>query len=166
MVGKGATHQRSRDGGQTVHGTNQSGVDGSLRERNGVCDNDQAAREDARASGSCYGTTNDQSDRIRCHTANERAELENADGSQEDPFDAEESVDFTELELEGTGCEKVGGRVPADIVEGMELVGNSGYGGRDDSVIQCNEEDSEAEADNDGGQLDAVRIVRIILQPF
>ena len=68
-------------------------------------------------------------------------------------MDVEVAVKFAKEELEGAGCEEVGGTVPTDIVEGLELVGNVRDGGGDDGVVEGNAEDGYARGQVDDEEL-------------
>ena len=62
-------------------------------------------------------------------------------GRSENPLYVQVSVEFAEEELECAGGEKVGGTVPAHVVEGIELVSDAGDGGGDDHVVKGDAKD-------------------------
>ena len=78
-----------------------------------------------------HRTSNDQSSRVRRSTTDCRADLEDPNGNQVHPFDAVESVEFSKEQLERAGRQEIGGSVPADVVDRVELICNLRDGGRD-----------------------------------
>lgn len=80
----------------------------SSGERNTVGENQEGAGEEARGAQAGDGSTNDECDRVLRDTADQAAHLEDEDGSQVNPLEAQEGVEFSEQQLEGGGGEKIG----------------------------------------------------------
>lgn len=74
-------------------------------------------------------------DRIGRRATYSRTDFEEDDGGDKDPFGGVVGIKLAEGELEGARGEHVGGAVPADVVEGVEIVGDAGDGGRDDGAV-------------------------------
>lgn len=96
MIGKGSPHQRPCNRSDTVHATNETGVDWSFMQRNSVCYDYQRAGEDTSRSQPSDRATDDEGGGVGSNTANQGAEFEDTNGEQEDPFDTEEGVKFAE----------------------------------------------------------------------
>lgn len=60
MVGEGSTKQRSSNGGDSVHGANDTGVDRSFDERDRERDDDQSTGKDAGATNAGNCAADDQ----------------------------------------------------------------------------------------------------------
>ncbi len=135
MIGEGSTHQRSSDGGYAVHGAYESRVDGPFDQRNRVRDDDERPGEDACGSQTGNGTANDESYRCWRSTTDYRADLEDKDSHQINPFDREEGVKFAEEQLEGACSQKICGAIPPYILESLEMIRYFWDRRRNDGVI-------------------------------
>lgn len=144
MVCESATHKGASHGRNAIHGTDDTSVDGSLPEGYRVGDNDQGTREDASRAYTSDGSANDEGDRCWCSAADKRAELEDGNGSQINPFDAEEGIKLAKEELECAGSEQVRRTIPAHIVERIEMVGYFGDRSGNYGVVQRHEQDGQA----------------------
>ena len=102
MVGKSTAHQRTRDRGQTIHGTDDAGIDGPLHQGHRVGDNHQRAGENPGGSNPSDGTADDEGRGVRGGSAHHRSDLENQHRRDINPFDAEKRVQFAKEQLEGT----------------------------------------------------------------
>ena len=100
-------------------------------------DNDCSGKDTSRPQAS-NGTTYNQGRRVWRGTAESRSDLKDSDGSQKDKFGVVEGVDSAEEKLERTAGKHVGTSVPADITQGVEIVGDLGNGGGKDSTILVN----------------------------
>lgn len=60
VIRKGSTHQRASNGGEPIHGTNDSGVNRSFDQRHGVSHDDKGPREYPGSPDACDSTTNDE----------------------------------------------------------------------------------------------------------
>lgn len=69
---------------------------------------EQRARHDAGGAQAGHGAANDERDGVLGDAADEAAELEEADGDEIDPFDAEVDVELAKEELQGGGSQEVG----------------------------------------------------------
>ncbi|GAO17983.1 hypothetical protein UVI_02060080 [Ustilaginoidea virens] len=98
-------------------------------------DNEESAGEDAGGAEAGYGAAEDQADRVGRRTAHQRADFEEQDGEEVDPFDRVKGVELAKDELHGARGEEVGGAVPAHVLDGVELVCYSGDRRRDDCVV-------------------------------
>ncbi len=161
-VGEGAAHERPGDRGYAVHATDEAHEDGARLERHSVADDEDGAREDARGAEAGDGAAEDERRRVGGDAADERAELEDEKGGHVGPLDGVEGVDLAVDELEAARGQQVDGHEPANVVEGVELVGDAGDGGRDDGVVQGHAEDGEAEGDCDEHQLQPGRILVVV----
>lgn len=135
LVRQEPSQKRSRDGGDSPHTTHKTRIDRPFVQRDGICQDRQSAGKDARRAHARNGTADDERDAIRSNAADQTADLEDGNGSEEGPLDAPEGVDFAEEELEGGAGEHVCGAVPADVVEAVELVGDARDGCGDDGVV-------------------------------
>jgi hypothetical protein len=108
VVGECTADQGTRNGCQAVHASYRARVDGALGKRDGVGEDCQSAGKDACCANAGDSAADDEGHAVLGDTADERAELEEEDGGQVDPFDGEEGVETAEEELEGSGGEEVG----------------------------------------------------------
>lgn len=99
-ISEDTTEEGASNRGNSVHGSNEAGVHGTLRQGDRVCNDDQGSREDTRGTDTCDGTTKNQSGRVRGNTADQAAQFEDTDGDEVDPFDREVGVELSEEELE------------------------------------------------------------------
>ncbi len=107
LVSEGTTHERSRNGCEPVHSTNNPSVDRSLVERYSVCDDDEGAGEYAGRAYASDGATDNESNGCRGSAANNTTNFKDEDSRQIYVFDAEEGVEFAEEKLESAGCKKI-----------------------------------------------------------
>lgn len=126
VVGEGTTHQWASNGGNAVHGTDHASVGRSLAQGNSVRDNEDSAREDTGTAHSGDRSANDKCYGVGGCTTDQGADFEDGESGEVDPFEVQEGVHLSEEELEGASCEEVGGAVPADIINRLELVRNFG----------------------------------------
>lgn len=130
LLGEGSSHQRSSDRGNAVHRTNETKEGGAPLDAHGMGENDEGTGKDT--STSHTGNSASDNERHGCwrKSTNQGSDLEDAEGSEKDPFNVEHGVELSEQELERTGCQEVGGTVPADVVEVVELIcdARDGYG--------------------------------------
>lgn len=143
MVGKSSSEKRTNDGCDTVHGSNETRVDGTLLQRNRVRHDDESAREDTSRTNTGDGSTHDQSLRVGSSSADGTADLEDTNGDQVDPFDGHVGVEFTKHKLEGGRRQEIGGSIPAHVGQGFELICDLGNGGCDNGVVLFSERVSE-----------------------
>lgn len=134
LLGEGSSHQWSSDGGNTVHGTNETKERGALFHAHGMRKDDKGTSEDTSTSHTSDGAADNESHRCRRQSANQGSDLENGEAGEEDPFDVEHGVELSEEQLEGAGCQEVGGTVPADVVEVVELICDAGNGYSDNLI--------------------------------
>lgn len=85
MIGESTAHKRSSNRGNTVHGSNYTGVDWTLDQGYGVCHDHKRSCEDAGRSKTSNGPANNESNGVWCHAANERPHFEDANGCQVHP---------------------------------------------------------------------------------
>ena len=135
VVGEGSAHEGPGNRGNAVHGAYHTHVYGPLTQRNTPLDNEESAGEDAGGAEAGYGAAEDQADRVGRRTAHQRADFEEQDGEEVDPFDRVKGVELAKDELHGARGEEVGGAVPAHVLDGVELVCYSGDRRRDDCVV-------------------------------
>lgn len=135
VVSESTAHERTGDRGNTVHGANDTHVARALLERNTAVDDEESSGEDARSTETSDGTAENETDRVRGGSADERSEFEQEDGAKEDPFDRVVGVEFTEDEGDGAGGEEVRGSVPAYVFESVEIVSNARDGSGNNCVI-------------------------------
>ena len=159
MVCKGSSQQRPDDRGDAVDGANATGVYGALNQGNRVRDDDQSPAEQAGRPQTSNSPTDDQSHRVWRNATEKRADLEDKQGDQEDPFNAEEAVKLAKEQLEGAGREEVCGAVPAHILDRTELVGDARDCSGDDRVVQSHAQNGQAKAEDDRRELHAARIL-------
>ena len=108
MVRESTTHKRAGYRCNAIHSTNDPSVDGSLPEWYCVGDDDQRTGKDAGRTYTSDGSTNDEGYRCWCSTTNKRTKLEDGNGSQINPLDAEEGIELAKKELEGASGKEVG----------------------------------------------------------
>ena len=85
-------------------------------------------------------------------------------GRQSTYLEGEIGVDFATQWLEGSACQLIGTRVPADVYQGVELGSNGGCCGGNDGQVEEKEIVCHGGARQDGGKLEACRIVvRVLL---
>jgi hypothetical protein len=135
VIGEGAAHKWAGDGGNSVHGSNDTSINWSLAQRNRIRNNDQSSREDTCAAQSCNSPAHNESRGRRSNSTDERANLEDTDCNQVDPFDRVEGVEFAEEQLERAGAEEVGGAVPADYSSVSICPGTKSYEGGVGEII-------------------------------
>lgn len=130
LLSEGSSHQRSSNGCNAVHGTNETKERGTPLHAHGMCKNDECAGEDTRTSHTSNGASDNERHRSWRERTNQGADLEDGKGNEQDPFDVEHGVELSEEELERAGRQEVGGAVPADVVEVVELIcdARDGYG--------------------------------------
>ena len=124
-----------RDHSHTIHRTNKSLINGPLNKRYGISDDDQRSRKNSCRSKARNSSSDDKSDRCRCHSANQGPKFEDGNGSEIDPLDGKEGVELAKKELKGAGCEKICRAVPSYVIERVELVGDSGDRRSNDRVV-------------------------------
>lgn len=71
-------------------------------------ENQKSAGEETRRAQAGDGSTDDQGDRVLSNAADQATDLEDEDGSQVDPLEAQVGVELSEQQLESGGGEKVG----------------------------------------------------------
>ena len=100
---------------------------------------DDCSREDARGTSTGYGATNNEGSGVGRSPTYCRSDFKEADGVKEDPLGVVKSVDTAHEELEAGPSEHIGAGVPSNVVKGVEIIGDCGYGGCDDgAVLFCN----------------------------
>ena len=104
-------------------------------QRRAVHEDDDGAGEETGRAQAGDGTADDEGVGGWGGAADGRADLEDHDGGQEDPFGVEEGVDAAEEELEGGHGQEVGRAVPAHVSKGVEVVGDLGDGGGNDGTV-------------------------------
>lgn len=104
-------------------------------QRNSIRNDENGARENASCPKPRNCSTDNQSSRIWRNTANQRADLENEQRRQVDPFYRVEGIQFPEEQLEGASTQEVRTRIPANIVQRPELVCDFGNGDGDNGVV-------------------------------
>lgn len=130
LLSEGSSHQRPCNRGNTVHGTNETKESRTPLHAHGMCKNNKCAGEDPRTPHTSDGASDNESHRSRRERTNQGSNLEDGEGNEQDPFDVEHGVELSEEQLERAGCQEVGGAVPADVVEVVELIcdARDGYG--------------------------------------
>ena len=98
-VSEGTSKQRTRDGCNTVHTTNETNVRRPLLERGTMSQNEEGARKYTGRTKSSNRAPKYQSGRIWSSTANQAAKLENTNCGQENPFDSPKLVELAEEKL-------------------------------------------------------------------
>lgn len=107
----------------------------TLSEGHGHRDDQDGSAKDTSSTDTSNRAADDESCRIRRNTADQGTNLEDKQGNEIDPFDRVVGVELSVDELGRAGGEEVRGSIPADIVEGFELICDSGNGSCDDCVI-------------------------------
>jgi hypothetical protein len=133
--GKWGNLQWTSNRRNTIHAANKSHVRRPLPQRHRHRDDQDGSREDTSSAHTRNRTADDQSRGVRGDTADERADLEDEQGNEVDPFDAVEGVEFAVNKLCCAGGEEICGAIPADVVEGFELICDAGDSCCDDCVI-------------------------------
>lgn len=87
-------------------------------------------------------TSHNEHLRGRCTGSYQRAYLKDGKGDQEDNLDQEQAVELVKHELQRTRRQSIGGRVPADVRNSLEVVrdagnGGGGNGGDENGVVQA-----------------------------
>lgn len=95
----GRNLQRTRNGRNAVHTTNQTHVGRTLAKRNSARNNQDGSAEDTSCADSSDRTPNDECGRVGRNTTDQRAEFEDGERNQIDPFDGVESVKLSVNEL-------------------------------------------------------------------
>ena len=115
-------------------------------------DQDDHSTEEATATQACDSTANYERWGIGCDATDQRPELEDADANQINPFGVVEGVYPAADKLEAAHSQEVGRRIPADILQRVEMVGDDwDCRGNDGSVEgdkeNCNETSSHHNID-------------------
>ena len=84
-------------------------------------------------------------------------------GRQSTCLEGEVGVDLATQWLEGSACELIGTRVPADVCQGVEFGGDGGRCGGNDGQVEEEEIVCHGSARQDRGKLEACRIVVAVL---
>ena len=141
MFGKRSTQEWSNNASNAISATNEPRINGPFLQWHRIGTDYLRSRKDPRRTESSNRSPNDKGHRIWRGAANQGTEFEKGECAEENPFDVEVAVEFAEEKLKGAGGEEVGGTVPTDVVEGLELVGNTRDGRGDDGVIERNAKD-------------------------
>lgn len=133
-----ASHDRSDDARDAKDTPHEAGEHGPFPQRYRTSDNDNASGRHAARSQTRNGAAENEGDGIGRGAANSRTDFEQRNSGQEDPFWRVECEYAAVDQLERTACKQVAATVPADICEGIEVVGYAGDGGCNDcSVLGC-----------------------------
>ena len=135
MVSESTSHKRTSDVGNSEHGSHKTDVHRALFQRNTLGDDEKRPSDQTRGAQSCNGSTDDQPDGSRSCRTNQRAELEDKQRRQVNPLNRVEGVEFPEDQSHRAGRQEVRTTVPTDILDGVEVIRNSGNGSGDDRVI-------------------------------
>lgn len=136
MITESTAHQRPRNRRNTIHTPQHPRIRRPFRQRHRARDDRIRAGEDACGPDARDGASDDQSGGMRGRGADEGADLEEEAGSKEDVLGgAMGGVELAEGELEGAGRQEVGGCVPADVGEGVEIGCYVWDGGCYDAVV-------------------------------
>jgi hypothetical protein len=158
VVGKGAAQQGPRNARDPPHGADQAEGHGPLAQGQGVGQDDDAAGEQAGGADAGQGPADDERVARGRDGADQAANLEDEHGGQVGPLDAEHAVERAVGGLQRGRGQQVGGAVPADVLDGLKLARDGAQGGRDDGLVQRDEEDGQAQRGDDERQLDARRV--------
>ena len=105
------------------------------------------------------GPSDNQRHAVLRNTTDQTANFEYGNRHHEGRLQMEVLVCFPPRRLERSNGEKEGGPVPADVIEAVEFISDSGDGGCDDGHVECDEENREDEGNDDEGELEGVRII-------
>lgn len=139
-VNKRCLHERAAqnwaDNRGHSHGSSQhANVARPCLQRGRASQNDDGARIQARGAHACNGAAGDEGARVGCSRAYKTPQLEDGDGDQVHDPGGENGEQLAEQQLEGARGEEVGGGIPANVAEGMEVVSDPGDGGGDDGFV-------------------------------
>ena len=135
VVGECTAHQWSCNARNAIHCANNPSVCGSSMQRNGFGDDQNGAGEDACRSQTSNRTADDERSRIRRDSADQGTDFENTQRGHVNPFYGVKGVELAENELECASGEEVCASIPTDVVEGVELIGDSRNGSCDDGIV-------------------------------
>lgn len=121
MIRQRTTHQRARDTRNPKHRPEHARVDRPSSQRHRLRDDENGPREQPSTADTSHGATHDQPDGVGSDAADERAEFEDEQGSQVDPFDREERVQLAEHQGQGAARQQIPATIPTHIVDGVEL---------------------------------------------
>lgn len=107
----------------------------TLPRLNRVRDNNHGPLKDTRGPKTSNRPAHNEGIRCRGGTTDRRPDFEDNNGSQEHPLDRKVTVQLSENELEHAGNEQVRSTIPANVFEGLELIGDSRDGSSDDCVV-------------------------------
>jgi hypothetical protein len=96
--------------------------------------NTRAPHREARAAEPRDGAPDDERGGAGRDAAEQAAEFEDEEGDEEGGLEGEEAVDLARGGLARAHGHEVGGGVPGDVVEAVEVVGDFGDGGADDGL--------------------------------
>lgn len=147
---KDAAQYRAEDASHAEDCSYESHPHWSLRERRDGYHDGDAAVLDAGRADAADGASPDECNRVGRDAIDETTEFEHANAEEKDPFDVVESVNLAHEELEGAGGHQVRRAVPADVPEGVEVVGEGGEGDANDGPVERYEEDGEIDSRHDG----------------
>lgn len=97
--------QRTRNGGNAVHTTNQTHVGRTFAKWNSAGDNENGTAEDTSRTDPSDRTANDQCGRVGRNTTDQRPEFEDGERDEVDPFDRVKGVELSVNELSGASRE-------------------------------------------------------------
>lgn len=161
MIRERAAQQRTSHTRDAPHGANQAERQRALAQRQRVAQHDDGAAEQAGGAHAGDGAADDEGRARRRDGADQAADLEDEDGEQVDVLDGEVAQQLAVQRLQRGRGQQVRGAVPADVLGRGELRGDGAEGGRDDGLVQGDEEDGEAEADDDEEAREAGRVADV-----
>lgn len=153
MISERSTQKRPNDAGNATGATNKPRENSPFLKRHRISADNLCPRENPSRTESSNRSPNDKRHRTRCGAANEGTKFKQGEGGQKNPLYVDVSVEFAEEELECAGGEKVGGTVPAHVVEGVELVSDVGDGGGDDRIVKGDAKDGYTRGQVDNEEL-------------
>lgn len=145
VISEHATKRRSKANSDTKHTQHNTQEHGPLSQLNRQPNNSKRALIQPRGTHTGDSAASDEDGRIGCSGAKHRANLEDQNRSEIDLLCAEVAKQSAEGGLERSDGEEIGGAVPLDVVEGLEVCGDAGDGDGDYGCIDGDEEGAETE---------------------
>jgi len=104
-------------------------------QRHRIHDDDDRAGDYPGGAHPGDGTSNDEYCRTWSSSTEGRADFEDGNCRQKDPFGGVEGVDSAKDELDSTTRDEIRAGVPTDIAQGIKLIGYRRDGGSDDGPV-------------------------------
>lgn len=149
MIRKHTAQQRPCHARNTPHTSNQTKRQRPLSQRECIRQDDNRAREQSRCAHPSNRSPHDKSRRRRRYRADQTTQLEDGHSDQKHCLDAEATVQLAVQRLQRRGGQQVRAAIPANVLGAAELRGDGTQGGRDDGLVQGDEENGQAEGGDD-----------------